>query len=750
MTIRSTICRRDIPVSPGESDQDTLRRPLPGFEEVQGPSAGITYWRPSLWSPVIYEEADSTSLQRLREWFEEALEESPKANRPLQAAILATVGTGKTELMLKALAEFGPDLAEKRVHILVPSNALSGELLERMHLLLPSEANPRLHRGRKDEVLGEPLCHRSMHATVDLVESYGASAADLVCPTCPFADTCEWKAQTRDDAPGVIVMPSTYGTLPAGGRCDVAVVDEDIVLSLAREVTVLIGRLDPSEAPKMPTGVRGWEKGSMRLLYALSDLQSARNKLWNATNGGTRLPALTDLRAAGLNSDFAKLAKSIEYGRAEGLKAALEAALREGGTLEEIKKRMAAADRDYGDAWKHAKLWHSLEAQLSLPADVRDTLNGWRIEESPNQHGGSDRLFVVGYRTRLKFEDKPALVLDATGERRLLELAFPHLSDVIVIAADAPHAYVLQAIDRKNGKQALVTAKTDSETTKQEKAARRRRIVEVTEGAARGRQVGLLTYKGVEESAEVADAPVHLIPGHYGMLRGQNKWKDAEVVVVAGRMMPEASDVENIAGALFFDRPDAVVPGGFIGNGLGTYHMRNGDRIDARVEMHSSPVVERVRKQITEAELVQAVGRARAVQRTADNPVLIVILTSTPVPGLLVNELVEFDGLVPSALELNFAREGIHLERAQHAFRAFDGLFSSEAAARKAYQRAPSGTFPYKIYLKGDVPLGRVKYRLAGNKQRAASAIFDLSRVDDPRGWLTARLGPLEQFEMSI
>ena len=71
-----------------------------------------------------------------------------------------------------------------------------------------------------------------------------------------------------------------------------------------------------------------------------------------------------------------------------------------------------------------------------------------------------------------------------------------------------------------------------------------------------------------------------------GCLRGQNKWAKVEALVVAGRMMPKAADVERIAGGLFFDQPEAV-NSGIIGDATGTYRMRNGDRIDARVEMHS-------------------------------------------------------------------------------------------------------------------------------------------------------------------
>ncbi|MFD1330357.1 tyrosine-type recombinase/integrase [Mycoplana ramosa] len=142
---------------------------------------------------------------------------------------------------------------------------------------------------------------------------------------------------TRDDAPGVVIMPHAYATLPAGGRCHVAVVDEDIVLSLPRSRAVLVSRLDPANPPKMPSGVRGWSEGGDRQLQAFFDLHGARKMLWEASENGTRVPTLPALRAAGLTPQVAKLAASIEYGRSEGVKAALEIELEKGGDADESR-----------------------------------------------------------------------------------------------------------------------------------------------------------------------------------------------------------------------------------------------------------------------------------------------------------------------------------------------------------------------------------------------------------------------------
>ena len=53
-----------------------------------------------------------------------------------------------------------------------------------------------------------------------------------------------------------------------------------------------------------------------------------------------------------------------------------------------------------------------------------------------------------------------------------------------------------------------------------------------------------------------------------------------------------------------------------------------------------------MRYQICEAELIQAIGRARSIRRTEDDPVQIMILTSAVLP-IRVDEVTTWDKLVP-------------------------------------------------------------------------------------------------------
>ena len=62
-----------------------------------------------------------------------------------------------------------------------------------------------------------------------------------------------------------------------------------------------------------------------------------------------------------------------------------------------------------------------------------------------------------------------------------------------------------------------------------------------------------------------------------------------------------------------------------------------------------------------EAELIQAIGRVRAVNRTADNPVQIDIINQVPLPDIGVSEVVGWDDAQPDPRAIIAGRHGLLL-----------------------------------------------------------------------------------------
>jgi putative DNA primase/helicase len=157
--------------------------------------------------------------------------------------------------------------------------------------------------------------------------------------------------------------------------------------------------------------------------------------------------------------------------------------------------------------------------------------------------------------------------------------------------------------------------------------------------------------------------------------------------------------------------------------------LRDGSGIATRGDQHPDPEVEAIRWQIHEAELVQALGRGRAVNRTAATPLDADLLFDTALP-ITVDEVKHWQ--VPSLL-IETAVEGVMLTAPCDLVQLWQHLWPNEKAAYRT--------------LKAGVPklpgFERVEYQLARPKIKKRVGFFDLTRIPDPRAWLAQRLGRL-------
>ena len=79
-----------------------------------------------------------------------------------------------------------------------------------------------------------------------------------------------------------------------------------------------------------------------------------------------------------------------------------------------------------------------------------------------------------------------------------------------------------------------------------------------------------------------------------------------------------------------------------------------------RVNVHPDPLVEALREQTVEAQLLQALGRSREIRRGPLNPVNFHIYTSVPLRGIAVDEILNWkNDVVVDRGELVLARYGV-------------------------------------------------------------------------------------------
>ena len=175
--------------------------------------------------------------------------------------------------------------------------------------------------------------------------------------------------------------------------------------------------------------------------------------------------------------------------------------------------------------------------------------------------------------------------------------------------------------------------------------------------------------------------------GHFNATRGQNLWEDTDAFIIAGRPQPSEDETEWLAEALFWKDPVEIKQGRF-GDTASSYVSREGE-VDTEAVAHPDPIVEGVRWQICEGELIQNFARPRPIRRGADRPVEILILTNVPL-ALPVDHLTTWDELVPDRLEV-FGARGVVLDNNADLARAYPDLFKDTEAAKNARRRPRCG-----------------------------------------------------------
>ena len=256
---------------------------------------------------------------------------------------------------------------------------------------------------------------------------------------------------------------------------------------------------------------------------------------------------------------------------------------------------------------------------------------------------------------------KPILVLDATGDAELLGRWLPDLRLICDARALLPESCVrvVQVADSICGytswsPSSVTGSQSKSAITKRSTAKanvlRLAHFIDYLCSRADGQGVGVIVPKGTREALEEiwegrpAGHPPNMKLGHYNAIAGLDTMRDVRFLLLWSRPSPRPEQVERIARAIGGRAVETVDE--WFDRGGHQYRMRDGRHEPAiKSECHPDALAERVRRQTTDAELEQAAGRARAIRRTAETPLTVIIGTAQPT-SLPVDELVTVDGLL--------------------------------------------------------------------------------------------------------
>lgn len=666
-------------------------------------------------------------------------------------AVRVSTGVGKTRIaaeMISVEVERMRGDDEKLPFLYaVPTHKLGGEV-ER--LFIDAGVTAQVFRGRTaddPDAEGFKMC-LDVEA-VELALQLGRTVSTSCCKgkhpdtgtdvLCPFYSDCAYQRQIRQ-RPDVWIASHELLCSAPGGLGDVAgvFVDEGFWGSAVKLGGKGMTLDDLGASP--PLGRNVFQDMDAADVAAWRSQLVAALRLQEGTGGVER----RHLVAGRLDAETCGKAHRAEWGleskvplwpgmKPEARRRAAEAA---GG---------AVRTRAYAAVWKAAR-------EL-LENDDEEAMSGrLALGDTPTDDGfGTARVVRThGLKSILaRFADVPTFIMDATlPDVEILRKFYPGVEVVADIEATAPHATVRQVLGAPVSAGKLMR----SEVGRNREAVRRALLLRFVRA---GRPETLaVVQKDMAEWLRASGLPEGLTVAHFNAIAGLDGFKGVHLLIVIGRTLPNVIEVETMSGAItglqgvktaqpekgprWYDRVPLALR-----MADGTGRAIEGDR-------HPDPIAEAVRWQIAEAEVMQAIGRARAVNRTAADPVEIEIWNGLALP-VTVNEVVQWDD-VSQGYEADMVADGIALSSPSDMAAAWPRAWETGEAARRWLSRVTSGQNPIESILYRVLPAceppeaaqprpAPFRYKHPGARQKWRRGWYLPDVVGDPFAWLEGRLG---------
>lgn len=358
-----------------------------------------------------------------------------------------------------------------------------------------------------------------------------------------------------------------------------------------------------------------------------------------------------------------------------------------------------------------------------------------RMQIETNENGARFLKWRGLQKISKQYSTKPMLLMDATlPPKPLLKQLLPNVT-IAKPYAVAPSAFVHRRRVFKAPASATKLIHGDAvEGHRQE--IHRYILQRFMETGAQATLV--IAQKPVADWLRRQKLPDTIAIEHYNNISGLDAYGRVGLQILIGRPAPGAQAIETLAATYSGAQPQALadeIDAGFswYATAIEGVPLRNGKQKMVRVDRHPDELCEAVRWQITEAELLQADGRARPINRTADTPLTIDHLFDVPLPGIVIDENVKWEA--PSRFIETAYSDGVMLLSPVDMIRLWPAIWASKSTAdRDIADGAP--TLP---------GFTEIRYRPKVPKAKRRTGWFDLIRVPEPALWLSARLGlPVE------
>jgi hypothetical protein len=683
---------------------------------------------------------------------------------PLVWAVIGPTGIGKTRITIEELATLLRKLsALGAVMYMVPTHELGKEIVE---LFAAAGLSAKVYRGREainpdtlDPKL-DPKDPQQERMCLDLEQVKLAYEAGLDVSTscclrkakkgkperrCKFYDDdCAFQQQLRGDSPDVWVAAHEMLFHPQkafGKNIAAVIVDESF----------------------WQDGLRIQEHG-----VALSEMESAfpercaeleqlRGLLVKALRRQPHVGGVERQYLVGkdffdnVTPENCTRAISLEYKMVERVEMYPSMSARD-------RKRLTRDVPAFRRAKRMAAIWGAARQLLNRP-DIE--VSGHLVLEE-NKDGERSALYR-GVAPVCEQYQVPTLLMDATlPDDKVLQAYFPQVDRVADIKVAMPHVYIRQVLEAPVSKKRLLVGikeRGENTTNRGNRRAIRRYILR--RWVETGRQPTLVVcQQKYEDWLKGSGLPDGIAVEHFNNIEGLDRYKHVRLLITVGRTIPPPDKIETYAGALTGVQPVRVNNEKMdwyprVTRGI---RLADGSGVAANCVEHPDATAEAVRWQVCEAQLIQSIGRGRGVNRTAETPLDVDIMSDVVLP-LVVNEVSHWQA--PSETVEMWAEDGIMLTSPVDMAKARDDLWPNTQAADRTLKFFPRTLYPcsgaeagtrvqsvVEYYTALCTCVRLLRYQLRGPKQKRRTAVYDPAALPDPRAWFEKHLGPLAFFEI--
>jgi hypothetical protein len=579
------------------------------------------------------------------------------------AVLKCDPGLGKSTVARQALANWMNErkAAGKPHKIIwaVPHHRLSNEALTDFQALNIKVA---VWRGREADnpdavVLGEAMC-RNLEA-VQSVQAAMGDVGKLVCgtekgPQCPFRSTCAYLAQKQEikNADVVVVAHELLfqpGSLDGLDQYGLAIIDETFyrcgfpkdIFELDADNLVVRTKMMPSRDWRDQEKLINQIKKFKTHIAATKDgkyfTKEFVNKMWDV--------------------DFGEMSK-IEWSRK------IELDVHPGMPIAAIKSA-AVKGKANQEIGKRAAMWKILEG-ISKGEQMESRLR-MLVEEQDDK---KDRTICINLLKPIHPDimKLPILYLDATPTLNIAKSFIPDLTVIGDIRAETPNMHITHVLGTFG--KAMIPVASDTRKNAKEKQSRINKLIALIESLSGVKLV--ITYKDLEPFFQNL---ANVQTAHFNALAGLDCFGSVDHLIVIGRPFAPSTAVHQLAECFTGQVIEYENPV----NMKAEIAMSDGVNAEIEVKDYQNQGLRDIKYAITDAEVIQAVGRPRGVNRTSANPVNVYLFSDVAIPHD-VDRVVTFKDLFLSNTKTQVQRNKKYMDKKKIA-QLIEGLSSLNGIA---------------------------------------------------------------------